>query len=467
MIIFVATKKMKMKIEIKNFGPIDHLVFDMDKDLHLIYGQNAVGKSYATYCLYCLLKNMNIVLADFTAPESNNYYATETFNQFSKNIFDSFQKTNQKQVNITTKILGLFERILLEKIEKSLLNTFASISTLKNGFSNKDFELTVSFTEEDEVQTFVIYMKNNKLKMRFDIDLLPIRIIKNNDNYTLLVNKITRSKTNNIDQFIQDLGFWVFDLFKIICFDLLYSGTRNIHYLPASRSGLYQSLNSLSPIIAELSQQQHKLRKNTIELPTLTAQVAEYFRDLSTVNTNNINSKFTAIIEKLEQDILKGSINFDNENKKIYYTPKQTNIKLNLPQASSMVSELSPLLIYFKHILDSENGEPDIMFIEEPEAHLHPEIQVKLIEILAEISKMNIKIFITSHSNYMFNKLNNMLLNGDIDKDKIAVYHLIQGENGSYQNPNMIVTTDGIDDDNFVSVSEQLYTERMNIYEKD
>lgn len=455
-----------MKIEIKNFGPIDQLSFDINKDLHLIYGQNSIGKSYATYCLYCLLKNMNIVLDELMTPLSINYSA-EVFNQFSRNIFDSFQKTNQKQVNITNKILGLFERILLEKIEKSLLNTFASISTLKNGFSNKDFELTVSFTEEDELQTFVIYMKNNKLKMRFDIDLLPIRIINNNDNYTLLVNKITRSKTNNIDQFIKDLSFWVFDLFKIICFDLLYSGTRNIYYLPASRSGLYQSLNSLSPIIAELSQQQHKLRKNTIELPTLTAQVAEYFRDLSTVNTNNINSKFTAIIEKLEQDILKGSINFDNKNKKIYYTPNQTNIKLNLPQASSMVSELAPLLIYFKHILDSENGEPDIMFIEEPEAHLHPEIQVKLIEILAQISKMNVKIFITSHSNYMFNKLNNMLLNGDVDKEKVAVYHLVQGKNGSYQNPNMIVTTDGIDDDNFVSVSEQLYTERMNIYEKD
>lgn len=42
-----------MEIEIKNFGPIDSLKFNLNKDLHLIYGQNAIGKSYATYCLYC------------------------------------------------------------------------------------------------------------------------------------------------------------------------------------------------------------------------------------------------------------------------------------------------------------------------------------------------------------------------------------------------------------------------------
>ena len=47
-----------MEIEIKNFGPIDSLKFDLSKDFHLIYGQNAIGKSYATYCIYCLIKNI-------------------------------------------------------------------------------------------------------------------------------------------------------------------------------------------------------------------------------------------------------------------------------------------------------------------------------------------------------------------------------------------------------------------------
>ena len=47
-----------MLITIKNFGPIGNLTFDIDKDLNLIYGKNAIGKSYATYCLYNLIKNI-------------------------------------------------------------------------------------------------------------------------------------------------------------------------------------------------------------------------------------------------------------------------------------------------------------------------------------------------------------------------------------------------------------------------
>src|SRR4051794_20688406 len=47
-----------MKILIRNFGPIAEVEFDLDKDLHLIYGKNAIGKSYAIYCLYCLLKHL-------------------------------------------------------------------------------------------------------------------------------------------------------------------------------------------------------------------------------------------------------------------------------------------------------------------------------------------------------------------------------------------------------------------------
>ena len=47
-----------MKIKILNLGPINELCFDASKDLNLIYGENAIGKSYATYCLYSLIKNI-------------------------------------------------------------------------------------------------------------------------------------------------------------------------------------------------------------------------------------------------------------------------------------------------------------------------------------------------------------------------------------------------------------------------
>ena len=153
-----------------------------------------------------------------------------------------------------------------------------------------------------------------------------------------------------------------------------------------------------------------------------------------------------------------------------------------------MVAELSPLVLYFKHILNNKYASNkdrdytymdyedwlkrkktrgyDILFIEEPEAHLHPEVQVELIEIFAKLSKLKLKIFITSHSNYMFNKLNNLLIKKEIDKKNIMVYHLVRTKNGTTVNGGMQVTEDGIYDDNFQDISEKLYNERFTYLEE-
>ena len=56
-----------------------------------------------------------------------------------------------------------------------------------------------------------------------------------------------------------------------------------------------------------------------------------------------------------------------------------------------------------------------ILFIEEPEAHLHPANQVKLVEIFAELISEDVTLVMSSHSNYVFNKLNNLVLSKKLD----------------------------------------------------
>ena len=191
----------------------------------------------------------------------------------------------------------------------------------------------------------------------------------------------------------------------------------------------------------------------------------------------------------MQSDILKGEIEYDDKTKRILYKPHGIDLELNLSEASSMVAELSPLVLYFKHILnnkyasakgqdyyfydpfyDSFNSKKqarsyDIIFIEEPEAHLHPEVQVKLIEVFAKLTSLNLKIIITSHSNYMFNKLNNLIIKKEIDTNKIMVYHLIRTKEGTTVNSEMKVTEDGINDENFQDISQQLYYERLKYFE--
>lgn len=478
-----------MEIEIKNFGPIDNLKFDLDKDLHLIYGKNAIGKSYATYCLYCLIKNIKN-----KAINVGIFYFLENL---LENPFTVFIKPKIKNIKINTPIdftddffkliNDKLKEIILNGLENSLFNTFSSLKNLKNRYSNKNYEIIISIAPTEKI---VIFSDDDgKLNLKYIDNTEKIQIIQKSTKYSLYTDERKEFDSVTENEFYRAFNLHITTKFNQILNKLNFN-IRDIYYLPASRSGLYQALNAFTPIIAELTQNRFFMQSKSIELPSLSEPLADYFIDLSTVDKKHINKEFENIIELLQNNILKGEIEYNEKTRKILYKPSGIELELNLSEASSMVAELSPLILYFRHILNnkySSNKERnffqtdksevmnnktkkeknyDIIFIEEPEAHLHPEIQVELIEIFAKLSALNLKIFITSHSNYMFNKLNNLLIKKEIDKDKIMVYHLIRSESGTTVNTEMVVTEEGINDDNFQDVSEKLYNERLNYLEE-
>jgi predicted ATPase len=450
-----------MTIEIKNFGPIDYLAFDLEKDLHLIYGQNAIGKSYATYVIYCLLKNID--------EWQENRLTNTSYKAISDVIQRKLDASKPDSItDITDIVFDYIENQLFSSFcsafQKSLLNSFFSLKNLNNAYTHKNFEIKI--------------LNSNNMGFNFSLNSkenLQLKYIANYNKIGIKKDLVFIDEKQAV-QNRQQLGI----LISMYPSNLLYSFVseiKGISYLPASRSGLYQGLNSFSPIIAELSQHRHLLKNSTIELPTLPEPLADFFKDISTVDKNYVNKEFSEAIEKIEQKILQGKIDYNEETRKITFQPNNTKLELNLSQASSMVAEVAPMIIYFKHIIGGKQKykqsltsvlrveKPEIIFIEEPEAHLHPEVQVALLEIFVALSKLGLKIFITSHSNYMFNKLNNLVLANEVDREKIAIYHLVRGENGSIQNMDMLVTEDGINDDNFQATSEKLYEERMKIYE--
>lgn len=134
-----------------------------------------------------------------------------------------------------------------------------------------------------------------------------------------------------------------------------------------------------------------------------------------------------------------------------------------------MVSEVSPIVAFLKYIivkkqsLSSESR--GILFIEEPEAHLHPNNQVKLMEILTELTNAGITLVMSSHSNYVFNKLNNLVLSGKLDYHIYQPIYLEKGAEGSISKP-MHIDECGADDENFIDVSEALYKEREQIIQE-
>ncbi|MEN8216938.1 MAG: AAA family ATPase [Pseudomonadota bacterium] len=127
-----------------------------------------------------------------------------------------------------------------------------------------------------------------------------------------------------------------------------------------------------------------------------------------------------------------------------------------------MVSELFPLVAYLKYIVAKS---PSMIFIEEPEAHLHPEAQVQLIEILVKLVKVaHVKLVVACHSNYMFNQTNNLILEGKIETASTQAIVFKETNEGSTA-LSMPINRFGIDDENFLETAQELYNEKLQLVE--
>ena len=82
-------------------------------------------------------------------------------------------------------------------------------------------------------------------------------------------------------------------------------------------------------------------------------------------------------------------------------------LSIDLYNASSSIKQLTPLLLYLRY----RAAENQLLIIDEPEMNLHPESQVRLLEILAILVNAGVKVLLTTHSPYLMSHLNNLTLN--------------------------------------------------------
>jgi predicted ATPase len=461
-------------ITIENFGAIKYFQFDTEKDMYLLFGKNSVGKSYAISLVYLILKN---ILS--SSKERKEYYSYSyefkrkmeiDINRLEKKL----EASNEKEIDISSyvekKLISELE-FFVKKLNDSLLNTFDELSNLQNEFTRKKIQITIITVASKKI--LELRKKNYKLEfriVRYEIykkSILKKDIAPNEYNFEVTNNKIIFFFEN--DEFFKYKFFGAINGFVLDFFKEL-ENTNSIYYLPASRSGLYQALGAFGQIFAELSKNRNFISK-PITIPAISEPIADYYLYLSNITpSKKSNSDFIDYVNEIEKDILQGIVTFDNERKKLFFTPNNTSLKLDLSATSSMVSEISPITSYIKYIFtinrNQQGEQKPLIFIEEPEAHLHPETQVKLMEVFARMVKDNkIKLVMTSHSNYLFNKASNLVMDNKIDKDKFkAVLFDMTGE-GSIARE---LETDeyGIEDENFIDTAESIYEEKIQLINK-
>lgn len=126
------------------------------------------------------------------------------------------------------------------------------------------------------------------------------------------------------------------------------------------------------------------------------------------------------LIAKMMKRVTNGYIDFLNDSF-VFNMGRNKNIDINC--LSSGQHEVLPIYIAFYHLLAMKNAENTLVVIEEPEAHLHPDGQVSLINDLVHFFNMKddwddrlFNFIITTHSPFVVDTLNNLIFASNIEK---------------------------------------------------
>ena len=98
------------------------------------------------------------------------------------------------------------------------------------------------------------------------------------------------------------------------------------------------------------------------------------------------------------------------------FTYKHGNNSIPVQRASSMVAELAPLLSWIQHLLIPG----DLLLIDEPEAHMHPEAVLRVAQTLVALSQSGIRVLCTTHSSDFLHKVSNCMLRANLSSETKA-----------------------------------------------
>ena len=294
-------------------------------------------------------------------------------------------------------------------------------------FDNKS---DIQFTSEEQSE-FIKEFKNH-IKSSFpDFINSKKELFKTFDFlFDLGINIIDIQYKNEFDTFEEYSSFVTVNFIE-----KLFS-TIESHYLPAARANymitykyLFDSqFNNFRDVLLNKS--------STKKISILPEVENNFLKDIYRVNTK-IRGELYSLGAKIEKNIFRnGKLSIKNPQSQELptYEYRLNDLKQNidLVTASSSVTELSPLIMYFRYkIINVKN---EMLIIDEPELSLHPDAQAQLVSVLVEAVNKGLKIILVTHSPYIIEVLNNHL-----QRHKIENYSLdTKLKNFEPINPNQV-----------------------------
>ena len=228
--------------------------------------------------------------------------------------------------------------------------------------------------------------------------------------YRLLADLLlTRSESESAEQ------HRIWNAIGLLAYHVL-PDTHRAFYLPADRTGL---MNAHSTVVSALIQSATMAGiRRADPVPPLSGVRGDFLEQLVRMVSDRPRrlrhgrERLRRLGKRIEAGILAGTVKVGGLPGVAYphftYRPSGWGSDLLLTNASSMVSELAPVVLYLRHVV----APGELLIIDEPESHLHPAMQVAFTRQIAAIAGAGVRIIVTTHSEWVLEELGNIVGRG-------------------------------------------------------
>jgi predicted ATPase len=485
----------RAKICVKNLGPVREGEFEL-QPLTIFIGPNNSGKSYVALLVYSLCKAMSgnvhwpFLTRGLVMPED---ISEERWNSLRGRLNALRRKGTAQQVLRISDI----DEDLREVLQRATGRRFASLEedlpeALRDYFGCSDVNELVR-REVLGKESLVIHLNERDGRP----PLLALKLARQGPSNEPMSLNYTVPEIDSVNLPFPDpdaLRFWassrlgpprlsIFDnLADMIWNQLMIANglpRGDAYYLPAARSGILQGWQLFATMAVQMLRRRVGLER--IEVPPFTGVAGDFLQVLwervfQERRRRQDVGKFDSVLEVLEGQVFHGEVALEirrSEQPLIFY--KSGAVRLPLQRASSMVGELAPLDLWVRNLLQPG----DLLVIDEPEAHQHPENQRKVATALVRLVNAGVHVLCTTHSSMILHQVSNHLLATEasprerrrlgfsesdlLEPGQVGVYLFGKGEDGTQIISVPIEQGFGISEEEFVRVADAIGEETYRL----
>jgi ABC-type uncharacterized transport system ATPase subunit len=383
-----------MKFEFKNIGLIDNTEIEL-ADLTILCGENNTGKTYATYSIYGFYTLWRPLLRG----------------EIKSTVEEALKKSKNSQIDLNAIFLGKINSYL-EKISSkyAMEYLFRVFASSENFFDGSKF--TASLSEEPKKINF----EKPYFKSILGAKKESVATINKKENSSILEILVTDGSEQDLD-----LTFQISEAVQKIIFEPYF---RDTFIASAERTGatiFSKDLNfNQARAIEALTKQKKNNNKESGYLPLLIMREmfenrypmpvednVEFIRELEATSkrTSEVAKESPQILSSFEK-IVGGKYKVVKNYGVCFYPRGVAGKKFSMTESSSAIRALLDLNFYLN--CSAEKG--DLLMIDEPELNLHPANQRAFGRLIARLINYGIKVFVTTHSDYIIKELNTLIM---------------------------------------------------------